>query len=225
MNIKEFMFNNAPINKYGIKTPTIIEAGTSEGKDTYHFGFMFPHGKIYGIEPILALYNNAKYVTNVLKNIDITHAALATENGTAEMNVSIMDGKYWVGSSSILEPKEHLDYHQNIKFPLKENVKTITLDSFIESKKIDHVNFLWLDLQGYEPNVLIASKKSLSIIDYIYSEVNFVELYKNLIVYSEFKKFMEDNNFEVIHEDFAEKIKNKEEIVSGNVLFKNKKWT
>ena len=32
--IKQYIYDNCPLNEYGNKAPTIIEAGAAEGKDT-----------------------------------------------------------------------------------------------------------------------------------------------------------------------------------------------
>ena len=63
--------------------------------------------------------------------------------------------------------------------------------------------------------VLKSSLETLKKTKYIYTEVNLIEQYKNILLWNDFKKFLNENNFEVIHEGlyWAD---------GGNVLLRNK---
>ena len=93
-------------------------------------------------------------------------------------------------------------------------VKVINLDEWLNYKKINHIDLMWLDMQGAEPSVLRNSPNALSMTKYLYSEVSKIELYKDTELYPSFKKFLEDNNFQVVFEDIPWED-------AGNVLFKN----
>jgi hypothetical protein len=80
-------------------------------------------------------------------------------------------------SSSVLEPLEHLNDYQHITFEQNEYVKMKRLDSF--AKDIDGCNYISLDVQGYEYEVLLGAEESLKNFDYVYLEVNRGETYKN----------------------------------------------
>ena len=121
-----------------------------------------------------------------------------------------------LGSSSLLRPKLHLEIHPGITFNSKESVETIKLDSFLSMNNIESVDLLWLDLQGVEPDVLMASNQ-LQKVKYIYSEVSVLENYENQILYEDFKKFMLDNGYKVHFEDIRWED-------GGNVLFKNRQF-
>ena len=82
--------------------------------------------------------------------------------------------------------------------------------------EITSINLLWLDLQGVEPDVLMAST-NLSKIEFIYSEVSVLENYENQILYKDYKNFMIENGFTVHFEDIRWED-------GGNVLFKNKSF-
>jgi FkbM family methyltransferase len=77
-------------------------------------------------------------------------------------------------SSSLLEPVLHLKEYPNITFNKKIQVPVKTLDSF----NIQGCNFLNVDVQGYELEVLKGAVKTLSCFDLICLEVNRAELYK-----------------------------------------------
>ena len=77
---------------------------------------------------------------------------------------------------------------------------------------------MWLDIQGSEPVVLAASPKTLTNTRYLYSEVSLIETYDGVMMYPEFKVFLEKNDFEMVFEDLPWKD-------MGNVLYRNKKLT
>ena len=55
------------------------------------------------------------------------------------------------------------------------------MDSVIEKNNIDmnNINFINLDIQGVELRALKSMEKYLHYVDYIYTEVNTEEVYKN----------------------------------------------
>jgi len=56
-------------------------------------------------------------------------------------------------------------------------------------------NFINMDVQGYELNVLKGSEKTLNSIRYIMTEVNKVELYENCVLFDELKLFLSHYGF------------------------------
>jgi len=97
-------------------------------------------------------------------------------------------------SSSILEPQNVLFHYPWIKFDKKEIVEISTLD--IEVNNIDNYNFLNIDVQGYELEVLKGSQKTLDCIDYIMTEVNSEEIYKDCAIIEELDTFLTRFGFE-----------------------------
>lgn len=207
MNIYEWISKVIPTNG------TIVEAGTSEGNDTVFFSNHCIHGKVYAFEPVENLYLQALEKTKNRINIHLSNLALSDKSGTTTIFISDRFGEAW-GSSSLLEPKEHLVFHPQITFKNTSIVKTITLDAFFSDKNINVIDLMWLDLQGAEPSVLKASPKTLEKVRYLYTEVSFVEMYKDVMLYKDFKVFLNQQGFEVLFED-------KPYPDMGNVLFKN----
>jgi FkbM family methyltransferase len=94
-------------------------------------------------------------------------------------------------SSSLLEPKMHLECHPDITFTKTEKVLVEILDNY----EIKTANFLNIDTQGYELEVLKGSIKTLTNIDYIYIEINLKELYKNCPLLKDIVLFLNEQNF------------------------------
>ena len=193
----------------------IIEAGAADGNDTVFFGKNFPNSKIYSLEPMSSLYNITFKKIQKFNNINLFKLAFSHTDGRMELNLAENQNQPW-GSSSLLKPKLHLEIHPGITFNSKESVETIKFDSFLSMNNIESVDLLWLDLQGVEPDVLMASNQ-LRKVKYIYSEVSVLENYENQILYEDFKKFMIASGYKVHFEDIRWED-------GRNVLFKNRQF-
>jgi FkbM family methyltransferase len=102
-------------------------------------------------------------------------------------------------SSSLLKPKKHLEKYPHIKFDSTVEVEQITLDSFAESfPSIMDYNFINMDVQGYELEVLKGATKTLSNIDHIVCEVNWEELYEGCAQIADLDRYLENYGFKRI---------------------------
>lgn len=92
--------------------------------------------------------------------------------------------------SSILNPKHVLEQYPNIIFNRKETVEMVTMDSVISENH--NFNFLNMDTQGYELEVLKGATKTLKKIDCVYTEVNNTEVYENNALIEEIDEFLKE---------------------------------
>ncbi len=60
----------------------------------------------------------------------------------------------------------------------KDALATRSLDSFCEENGIEHIDFLWMDVQGAEKEVFLGAKNMIGKIDYIYTEYHEEEMYE-----------------------------------------------
>lgn len=208
MKIQDWIINNLK------QDSTIVEAGAFDGCDTQFFCERFTTGKVFAFEPVDELFNFCAQKLYHYKNLKLFKKALSSETGQQSIFISDRFGQVFA-SSSLLKPKEHLDVHPQITFNTERKIESITLDDFCEQENINSIDLMWLDMQGAEPGVLKKSIKSLHITKYLYTEVSLIETYENVLLYPQYKEFLESNNFEVVFEDLPHKD-------MGNVLFKNK---
>jgi hypothetical protein len=115
-------------------------------------------------------------------------------------------------SSSLLKPKDHLVYHPQVTFTETENINIITLDSWVQNTGLDHIDFLWLDIQGLELSMLKSSPYIIKTVKAIYTEVNLVPLYEKTELYPFLRDWLFQNGFKVKKEFIYWKD-------AGNVLF------
>lgn len=120
-------------------------------------------------------------------NVKLINKALGNSCATVEMTCN--DGGL---CSSILKPKHVLQQYPDIIFDRKESVEMVTMDSVIG--EIHDYNFLNMDTQGYELEVLKGATKTLEKIDYVYTEVNNTEVYENNALIEEIDEFLIDYN-------------------------------
>jgi FkbM family methyltransferase len=199
---------------------TIVEGGAFHGNDTQQMAQTWPNSTIYSFEPIPELFAILTENTKAYTHVHPINIALAEKDGDATFWPSESPKKPGKHSQagSLLKPKERLKWSE-IRFNDPIQVKTISLDSWARREKIDRIDFLWLDLQGYELPVLQGAEQLLPNISYIYTEVNFVEAYEGQKIYPEIVRWLEERNFEVIGKDFDET----ETWFFGNILCRNKK--
>jgi FkbM family methyltransferase len=130
------------------------------------------------------------------KKIKLINKALGSKNKQIEMNVCNQDGL----CSSLLNPKHVLEQYPHIKFPNKQLVDMITMDSIIGENH--NYNFLNMDTQGYELEVLKGSKKTLKKINFVYTEVNNIEVYENNALIEDIDKFLEEYDMVRVETDW-----------------------
>jgi len=130
-------------------------------------------------------------------NIQLWPYALGNQDCDVEMYVSDHEGM----CSSVLRPKIVLEQYPGIKFPRKERVKMVRLDD-CDLDPADY-NFMNIDVQGYELEVLKGAENLLNNIDYVYTEINVAEVYANAPHVDELDKFLSTYGFSRVETDLS----------------------
>ncbi len=174
--------------KYNLKINGVLHIGA-------HFGQEFVTYEKMGIkevcffEPLPETFKVLK--SKVGKKAVLVETAIGNTIGEIEMNVETANQGQ---SSSILEPSLHLRQYPHIQFNKKVKVKITKLDTFIED--CEKYNFINIDIQGYELEAFKGAKEYLKHIDYIMTEVNREEVYKNCPRVEELDEYLSQFNFE-----------------------------
>lgn len=192
-------------------TDNILEAGAHIGIDTKNLA-QLTKAKVYAFEPIPALYQKLKDTTKHIQNINTFELALSDQS--CDVNFFLSSGES-DASSSILQPIEHLRTNPEVKFEKNIRVKASTLDDWAKAHKIEKIDFMWLDMQGYEFEVLKSSNEIFPKVKVLYTEVSTIELYKGQALYKDFKTWLSSEGFELIVEDLQWGF-------TGNALFLRK---
>ncbi|HEY9046535.1 MAG TPA: FkbM family methyltransferase [Ohtaekwangia sp.] len=186
------------IKKYLTSSPVILEAGACDGKDTLQMATLWPKATIHSFEPVPELFEKAKERLKGVKNVKLYPYALSDKTGKIQLHLSSGLSE---GSSSILSPNKHLEVHPDVKFEQTIYVNSYSIDDWAKQHHVDKIDFMWLDLQGAEFNVLQSSPKIFDTLKVLFTEVSIIETYSNVTLYPEFRKWLEDRKFRVVLED------------------------
>ena len=170
----------------------IIEAGASDGVDTLALRKRFAQHMIFAIEPVKEQFEYLQQLFRDSKTVKLANLALSNKKGISEINIGT--DETWklggMGSSSLLRPTRHESEFPQIKFTIRQKVKTTTLHDFAIENNINLVDLLWLDLQGLEYSVLKASAEwIMENVNCIHLELCRVPLYLGASNANEVEKF------------------------------------
>ena len=175
------------VRKYNLNIRGVIHIGAHLGQE-YPIYKKLSIENIAFFEPQKEIFNQLKKTISTLEKIKFYNIALGNQTGTVKMYID----NYNQGSSSILQPKLHLTQRPDIKFESEENVNIEKLDNIIDSRDY---NFINMDVQGFELEVLKGGKNCLKNIDYIMTEVNRDEVYKDCAKVEQVDQFLDNYGF------------------------------
>ena len=184
---------NDLIQKYECTINGVLHIGAHGGGE-YEVYKHFNINPIIFVEPQPNIFEQLK--NNVGDGASCLNLALGNMEGEVEMFTNDNDQN---GASSILEPKLHLEQYPNIQFDKKIKVKISKVDSL----DIPKCNFMNIDVQGYELEVLKGAKEYLNQVDYILAEVNKDELYKDCALVDDIDEFLQSYEFERVETNWA----------------------
>ena len=163
--------------------PTILEIGCHDGSHTLWFLEVFDSPRIFCFEPDPRAASRFKHKIGNRPEVSLYEYAISNKNGKETFYMSsgqeseIMP-EGWDCSGSIRKPKNHLKVHPWCKFDKNIIVKTKTLDTWCIEKEIDRIDFIWMDVQGAEIDVIRGGKNALRNTRYLYTEYSNKELYE-----------------------------------------------
>ena len=205
------------LNKY----KAIIDIGANFGAQSLQFSKKFNHSKIYAIEPTSYAFN--KLQKNLSLNPVLSKNILFFNSFIGSKKQQKPDSIYssWnLGSKKEKHPK-HFGEKKDTK-----NAKIQTLDEFVYENSIIDVDFIKLDVDGYEFYVLkggynfLRKKKPpifMELAPYLYSEHGYTKDMLLELINSLNYKFFDLNNLKEINEiDY--KIANIKDGSSENIL-------
>ena len=201
------------IARYLPPNPVIVEAGAHDGTNTVEMAEFWTGATVHAFEPLPAA---ADVVDGKIRRfgsrVHCHRLGLGPRNGSIEMHVSGDGSSGASQSSSMLEPTTtQLKEFPDIPFGLHQTVQMRTIDSWADAHGVDRVDFLWLDMQGYELEALSGATRMLPGVSAIHMEVCNVELYHRAPLYTDVKRRLAAWRFRPVVEAIFR--------VSGNVLF------
>ena len=197
---------NKVLAKYIKKGDVVIEAGANLGSETLLMSKLVGDGMVYGFEPNPYTFErlSINVAINSLTNVKVFDYAMGESDGNISFNIYPKGFCNPGMSSKYMEtPLTH-----------KINVVQKTLDTFIKEQNIDKVDFLKMDIQGAEMDMISGASATIS----KHKPSIFLEA---LIMYNDtkalYEKFKEYGyNVYVIGEEKLEQMRTLAEVKDGN---------
>lgn len=171
---------------------TILDVGASRGQFALFAAHHFPSARIICFEP---LPNSQKILREVLGDrIELVAAAAGAEAGAAVVNVSAQDD-----SSSLLP----IGPRQVAEFPGTQRIGSteveVRLLADVLTPELPAPRLLKVDVQGLELDVLSGAGEALGLIDEVFVECSFAELYEGQALADEVIAFMLERGLRLVH--------------------------
>lgn len=174
------------VKKYNMNISGVIHIGAHYGEEVYNYVNL-------GIKDIVLfepLEKNFEVLKNNVSELNANITGYCVALGNKNQNVNMFLSSNNLESSSVLKPKIHLDLHPEVVFSGEEMVEMKRLDDF----SFNNYNFINLDVQGYEMEVLKGAEKTLEYVDYLYCEVNRNEVYEGNAYVEEIDNYLSNYN-------------------------------
>lgn len=176
------------VEKYNMNIKNIIHVGGHYGKEVELYKTINPDCIVDIFEPHPDTFNIMKEGVNNLSKINCHNVALGASETVMQLFVETANQGQ---SNSLLKPKHHINQYPHIRFESKIDVIVKTLDSF---NLDDSYNFMSIDVQGFELEVLKGSINTLKNIQYVIMEINNAELYEGCCMVQELDQFLDQFN-------------------------------
>jgi len=134
---------------------TVIDVGANIGQTASRVTKVFPKAKIFCIEPVADTFEKLK--NNISSsNISCHHLAMGAQNGSVEMVIPLDNSNNTMNSFKTPNVK---DQKEGFK---KETIAVMTLDTFCKEHNIPVINYLKIDTEGFDLEVLKGATTMLT---------------------------------------------------------------
>jgi len=193
----------------------IFDVGANRGDITALYRQGFPEAEIFAFEPFPESLDTFKGRHGTDNKIHAFQLALAAEEGEKILYVN-----HNVDTNSLLQPRAAgLSSDKQVKNVSELAVKTATLDVFCRDKGIEYIDILKMDIQGGEWAALQGASGLLQkgMIGLIYSEVFFIEQYKDQPLFHDISKLLHSYGYNL--QDIYSPFYGKGNIAWGDAIF------
>ena len=197
----------------------MFDIGASDGLYSFQYLHKNQNSKIYAFEPNKKNFNKLYNNTKNIPNIKIYPYAISDISGIKPF----YEANY-TNSSSLLpftkntnKWKHPMPTTPELKTIDTYNVKCVRLEDFIKENNIESIDYLKIDTQGHDLNVIKSFGNKIKIVKELVAEVQIVdyELYLNSSKKDNLVNYLENYNFKIT------KIQNWSHDQEQNIWFTN----
>jgi FkbM family methyltransferase len=157
------------------KIQIIAYVGANEGHTALALNEVFPGREFFLFEPAPQTFNILVEKTKQHKNMHCLNIAAGSKEEYRQMLVD----EFSPASSLLPYEPIALQEYPFLGRQHNVNVNIMPLDLVMKEKKIDGIDLLLMDVQGYENEVLLGAKETLKSCQVIISELSLQALYKD----------------------------------------------
>jgi FkbM family methyltransferase len=192
--------------------PVVFDVGANIGATVDEFKGWWPEAVIHCFEPQeecwtaleerIGKYKGGKVVLNRFaagnrfddRAAFYTHDISSGVSGFNRINLRSLDSLQ-LKRLADTDPPSLDAYRRSLNH--ERTVKVVRLDDYLASSKVDHVNLLKIDTQGYEPEVLEGLGGRLTDVDVVITELMFYDYYERSLSFSDIERFLLPAGFQL----------------------------
>lgn len=134
----------------------IIDAGANVGVFSVFAGSLANNGQVFAFEPVLKTYQTLAKNIKERRNIIAIHSALGSKFGTTDI---IIHDKL-SGWNYLADSEKNLTTKPSNSFK-RELTAVTTIDKFVESRNLPRVDFIKIDTEGYEKQIIEGAAETI----------------------------------------------------------------
>jgi FkbM family methyltransferase len=138
---------------------TVFDVGANVGELTLLFSRFVGDGSVHAFEASEATFKRLELICNAAerRNVVLNHLALSDKNGSIELHV--YDDALSSFNSQAVRPLKN--YGLDFESVGIEKTPATTVDDYCESRKIERIDLLKIDVEGAELQVLRGARRML----------------------------------------------------------------
>lgn len=172
------------MKRLGFNPAVAIDVGAYVGDWTRSFKGIFPNARVLMIEPQASKGSALSRVKSELSGVDLHLVLLGAQ---PQARVGFCESE--TGSSVLVEAEN--------RRPPSRYMEMTTLDTLTKGGPFAEPNFIKLDVQGYEIEVLRGGERGLESAEVVLMEVNLLRLYEGAPLFHESAEYMGERGFQV----------------------------
>jgi len=164
----------------------VIDAGANVGETSRDLNYWFPDATIFAFEPVRDTFSLLVKNSAGRKNIHPVNMGLGSKKEKVEI---LLSNENTINSLKIKELYDHITS--------SEEIDIVRLDRFLESKDLNYIDILKIDVEGFEFEVMAGCSAMIqSAVKCIYLEVGY-EREPTKVHFSDVEAYMEVNGFQL----------------------------
>jgi len=193
------------INNKFLKPIVVFDVGAHYGETIKLFHKKLKLEKIYSFEASpenykilkknIIKYNSKKIETfnyGIGEKISKDYINQTLESSSSTINKLNINSKYFKKKLKVLNIKDKDNFHYKVP------IEIITLDYFIEKNKIEYIDLLKIDTEGYELNVLKGLSKHNKKVKLVYFEHHYDDMIIKNYKFGDIHQLLKNNGFIMI---------------------------